>query len=180
MHRTARSSNLTAIGAFAAALAALVTPVAVVDAAAAERDRPALSEVVQILDEMRAGRLRAEIPDSVAGHVPLPPARPGRGAQHHAFVLQQGDHNRIAVTQGGPGGNHFTGLQRGKRNTAGAHQFGSDNAAVIVQRGNDNTATDLTQIGHGHVAIWRQIGNNLGGISITQTPGAPPVIVTQR
>lgn len=135
-----------------------------------DRSGSTISEISQILDEL------GSVPQRF---MPEPRPRP-RGGQHSA-VIQRGNDNSLHVAQQGLGGrNAIHASQNGNANRAGARQYGSNNTALIEQRGNANRATDLTQIGRGHVAVWRQIGSNLGGISITQTPGAPPVIVTQR
>jgi len=131
-----------------------------------------ISAMTQVLDELGSARTR---------FTPEPRPRPRHHAHQHSVVTQRGNGNSLHISQQGGGGNNtFRGTQIGNDNHAGARQVGTDNTALIEQRGNANRATDLTQIGRGHVAIWRQIGNNLGGISITQTPGAPSVVVTQR
>jgi len=128
-----------------------------------------ISSIVQIEDDARFGSVAV---------ISAPPASRTRQTRNAVLLTQRGEGNVFRVVQEGRA-NVLAASQLGERNDGDATQIGLLNNARIVQVGKNNTADGLLQVGVGRVAVWRQIGNDLGGVSIRQGPTSPPVMVTQ-
>jgi len=124
----------------------------------------------------------------------------GGSATHGSNVAQISqfqDGNVVSVVQQsiyanlfpGRSDNVFSAVQNGQQNSAFAEQFGAANDGAIEQTGDGNSAvlgqygasnsSLISQTGNGLTAQSLQFGDFTDPITITQTPGAPPVFVTR-